>query len=83
VEVKELQNVPSPVEALANGLGKYRLYKAVLRDTGNPTPLYLAITQVAYQGILKEPVGRIAFDESPASLLIFDHKLEEIVKWIP
>jgi hypothetical protein len=83
VEVKELEEVPSPVEALANAVGKYFLYRLALEHSEEKTPLYLAITENAYQHILSEAIGYKAVGAMNISLLVFDSEREEITRWIP
>jgi hypothetical protein len=83
VEVKELYDVPSPVEALAKAIGKYLLYRVGLSLVGNDTPLYLAITEDAYNGIMAAEIGQHATSEFNISLLVFDPQSEEITRWLP
>src|SRR5688500_8720970 len=54
IEIKELEAVPSPVEALANMLGKFLLYRLTLEEARAEVPLYLAVSKASYQGILSE-----------------------------
>lgn len=60
VEVKGFERAPSPVEYLANATGKYALYQAVLDYLGIDIPLYMAVPEAAYHGILSEEIGRQA-----------------------
>jgi|SRR5579859_3956307 len=83
VEVKELFDVDSAVEALANALGKIELYRLALQNNKLNYPLYLAVTKQAYEGILNEKLGQLAIDHARILLLVFDQEREEIVKWIP
>jgi hypothetical protein len=83
VEVKELAEVDSAVEALANALGKIQLYRLALNIADLTFPLFLAVSQASYSGILSETIGRRALDNEKIPLLVFDPELEEIVTWIP
>jgi hypothetical protein len=83
IEVKELEDVLSPIEALAHAYGKYALYRLALDDAGRDINLYLAVTQAAYQGILSEKIGKLAIANAQIALMIFDPEREEIVEWIP
>jgi len=83
IEVKELEEVPSPVEALASALGKYFLYRWALDDAGENTPLFLAVSQATYYGILSEKLGAMSIEHGNVPLLVFDPEREEIVKWLP
>jgi hypothetical protein len=83
IEIKELNDVKSPVEALAHALGKYQLYQFALRDEGIDTPLYLAITTMSYKGIISERIGQLVKTGAQIALIVFDPLREEIVQWIP
>src|SRR5687768_12025535 len=50
VEVKGFENIPSPMDYLANSVGQYVLYRVVLDYSENPTPLYMAVPEMAYNG---------------------------------
>lgn len=51
VEVKSFSRVPSPVESLAASIGKYAIYRAALDRIKDTTTLWLAIPEIAYNGI--------------------------------
>ena len=82
IEVKELDAVSSPIDALASAVGKYFLYRVALKDAGVTTPLYLAVSEAAYQGILREKIGQLSVQEGNISLIVFDPDREEILKWM-
>jgi hypothetical protein len=83
IEVKELDNVPSPVEALASAVGKYFLYRWALDDSGISIPLYLAVSRATFHGILSEKLGMLSVDQGNILLAVFDPEREEIVQWLP
>lgn len=83
VEVKELDDVLSPVEALANAIGKYMLYRIVPDKTNSKLPLYLAISQQSFEGILSEQIGRWVIEVLNVPLIVFSAGSEEIIRWIP
>jgi hypothetical protein len=83
VEVKGFENQPSPVQYLAEVVGKYVLYRAALDYVGITTPLYLAVPAVAYDGILSEEIGQEAIMKAGIGLIIFDPVKEEITEWLP
>src|SRR5258708_22505877 len=83
VEVKELAEVDSAIEALANALGKFELYRLALQSANLSFPLYLAVTKQSYEGILSELIGQLALNHAHIPLIVFDSEREEIVKWIP
>jgi hypothetical protein len=82
VEVKELGEVGSAVEALANAVGKYVLYRVALDLRGQTDLLYIAVTEAAYRGILSEALGKNAVARLNIPLIIFDPVREVIVRWI-
>jgi hypothetical protein len=82
VEVKELEAVPSPVEALANAVGKYFLYRIAIDISKTGVPLYLAVSDASYENILNEVIGQTAIERMNIQLLVFSPEREEIVKWI-
>ncbi len=83
VEVKELDDVSSPVEALASAVGKYLLYRLGITYTPQNIPLFLAVSEASYVGILSTIMGQSVLAQTQISLLIFDPEQEIIVKWIP
>ncbi len=83
VEVKELEEVFSPIEAFANAVGKYFLYRTALDIAGTNVPLYVAVTQAAFEGILSEEIGQRVVRSVKIPLIVFDPGHEEIIRWIP
>lgn len=82
VEVKGFERMSSPVDYLAEAVGKYVLYRAAL-DYGNVTaPLFMAVPIAAYDGNLSEDIGRQAIAHANINLIVFDPVEEEIVRWI-
>jgi hypothetical protein len=82
VEVKEFTNVDSEVEALANALGKFELYRLALQASNLAYPLYIAVSRQSYDGILSERIGELALQHARIPLVVFDYETEEIVRWI-
>jgi Holliday junction resolvase-like predicted endonuclease len=83
VEVKSFNPGQSMVEALANAIGQYMLYKAVLDYLeDNTSILVLGIPISAYNGIFSEAIGESVQNTFDLKLVIFDPNTEEIVKWI-
>lgn len=83
VEVKELADVDSAVEALANALGKIELYRVALQAAKLTYPLFMAVTKESYEGILSETLGQLALNRARIPLIVFDHEAERIIQWIP
>jgi hypothetical protein len=82
VEVKELDKVPSPIEALANAIGKYFLYRLAIDSWKTGVPLYLAVSEASYKNMLNETIGQLAIERMSIQLLVFSPEREEIVTWI-
>jgi hypothetical protein len=81
IEVKGF-TAPSSVNALANAVGQYMLYKVALKFIGSQETLFLAAPIAAYEGILSEPLGEWTIRELKINLLVFDPDKEEITQWI-
>lgn len=75
--------MPSPVNYLAEAVGKYVLYRAALNYGKVTTPLYMAVPTMAYTGILDEDLGQQAIIAAGIILIVFDPIEEEIIQWIP
>lgn len=82
VEVKGFENMASPVEYLADTAGQHELYRSVLDYLIVDLPLYLAVPESAYNGILAEAVGQLLLGRIGARLIVFDPEREEVVQWI-
>ena len=83
VEVKGFENMPSPVDYLADAVGKYVLYLGALDSVSIDAPLYMAIPVVAHQGILSEEIAQRAMQRVGIKLIVFDPVGEEITQWMP
>lgn len=82
IEVKELDAVSSPIDALASAVGKYFLYRVALKDAEVTTPLYLAVSEASYEGNLREKIGQLSILDGNIALVVFDPDREEILRWI-
>ena len=81
VEVKGFEYIPSPIAYLQSVVGQYMVYKTVLDYLGIAYPLYLAIPEAAYKGILDEEIGKLVIQAIPLKLLVVDTTREEIILW--
>lgn len=82
IEVKGLEG-PSHVEALMEAIGQYVVYRAVIDEAGGQNiPLYLAVTESAYQSILSEQIGVVVRRQAQVKLFVFDPDSEEVRLWI-
>jgi hypothetical protein len=82
IEVKGFEGMPSPIEYLASATGKYAMYQAALDYLKIDLPLYMAVPDAAYRGILSEAIGQQTLKHNRVSLIVFDPEREEIVAWI-
>lgn len=83
VEVKELAEVDSAIEALANAVGKVVLYRLALQFKNIQLPLFLAVSKGSYDGILSERIGQLVLAHEDITLIVVDADKEEIAQWIP
>lgn len=81
IEVKGLER--SPVHELMEMLGQYLIYRMALDYLAIEIPLYIAISEGAYQDIIQHVLGQEMMNRYVIPLLIFDPVQEEIVQWIP
>lgn len=64
-------------------LGQYLIYQIALDYLAIEIPLYIAISETAYQDIIQHVLGQEVMSRYAIPFLIFDPIKEEIVKWIP
>ncbi|MCE7946348.1 MAG: fatty-acid synthase [Chloroflexi bacterium CFX4] len=82
VEIKSFE-LPSPIEALAQAIGKYSLYRAALDLIQNTDALYLAIPSRAFYGIMQETLSQRLLQKHAVHLLVFDPDQQEVALWHP
>lgn len=83
IEVKGFESSPSAVEELANAVGQYIIYQAALAARNQVVPLFLAIPNVAFFGILSEVLGQQVRQHTGIHLLVFDPIEEKVIEWLP
>ncbi|MDQ7026402.1 MAG: element excision factor XisH family protein [Anaerolineae bacterium] len=81
VEVKVFEGARSPMTYLEKAIGQYMLYLSFLDYVNNSTPLYLAVPSTIYNDLLSEDIVSHAIQFLKIKLVIFDPRLEQIVKW--
>jgi len=82
VEVKSFVGA-SEIKDLRDALEQYVLYHDILRRTEPDRILYLAIRKAVLMGVFEEPVGKLLLENQRVRLVVFDHRTEEILQWIP
>lgn len=81
IEVKGLER--SPVHELMELLGQYLIYRMALDYLSIEIPLYMAVSQTAYQDIIQHVLGQEMMRLYSVPLLVFDPVREEVIQWIP
>ncbi|MBF0228552.1 MAG: XisH family protein [Desulfamplus sp.] len=82
VEIKSFVG-PSIIKDLRDALGQYVLYHDILKCTEPDRILYLAIRQAIFLSLFEEPIGQLLLQNQRVRLMVFEHKREEILQWIP
>ncbi len=82
VEIKEFQG-KSAIGDLEQAIGQYALYRLLLQQIDPERDLYLAITDITYQGIFSEPIGELVIAGLPLCLLVVNMLKIEVQQWIP
>jgi hypothetical protein len=82
IEVKSFHNLQDSIEALANAIGKYALYSAIIEIKDIREDLFLAIPRLAYEGIFRTRIAQNLLKREKVKLIVFDVENEEILQWI-
>lgn len=82
VEIKSFLN-NSAIQDLAEALGKFLIYRTVLRELKSDRVLNLAISLRVYDGIFQEELGRLLIKRHQLKLMIFDQNKKRIESWKP
>jgi XisH protein len=82
VEIKSFVG-RSDVDDLEKALGQYLLYHDILARREPDRILYLAVHEDVWLGIFAEPIGTLLLDNQRIRLLVFDRRVEVILRWIP
>ncbi len=81
VEIKSFIS-KSEINDLENALGQYILYEKVLARNEPDRKIFLAVREGVYVSIFEAEIGKMLLEDKELSLLVFDEKSEEILKWI-
>lgn len=81
IEVKSFTSA-SQVEDLANAIGKYFLYSAILNNDNVDLELFIAIPEKAYEGIFSERLGEIVLEKLNLPIAVYNPETEVITRWI-
>ena len=81
VEIKSFIGA-SIVADLENALGQYILYHDIIARIEPERILYLAIRKTVFKDIFEESLGKVLLENKRIQLLVFDPKVEAVVKWV-
>jgi len=81
VEIQSFLSL-SPVADLQQALGQYTMYRLALADQQPDRPLFLAVPEEVYNGILSEPLGQLVMIGVNIRLLLFDPDRRRVIRWI-
>jgi XisH protein len=81
VEIKSFL-APSPVNELEKALGQYELYSLVLEDEDPDRILYLALSNIIFDGFFSEEIGQRVLRKKNLRVIVFDPDTQEILQWI-
>jgi XisH protein len=82
VEIKSFVG-RSDIDDLEKALGQYILYHDILSEREPERVLYLAIRSAVYTDLFEEPIGKLLINNGRLKLIVFDPRMEIILKWIP
>jgi hypothetical protein len=82
IEIKEFRG-QSVIADLEQAIGQYILYRMLLDRVDPEREIYLAITDITYDEIFSEPIGKLVISELPLKLIIVNLEKVEIQQWIP
>jgi hypothetical protein len=82
IEIKEFRS-KSVIADLEQAIGQYVLYSLLLNQVDPQREIYLAITDITYDEIFSEPIGKVVISDLPLKLLVVDVEKVEVKLWIP
>lgn len=81
VEVKSFAG-RSAVREFETALGQFELYRGILETTEPDRTLFLAVSDVIYDGFIQRPAIQLIVDRNGLKFLVVNLEIEEIVQWI-
>ena len=82
LEIKDFRR-QAVITDLERAIGQYVLYRLLLNKVDPKREIYLAITDIAYDEIFHEPIGKVVMSDLPLKLLVVDVEKVEVKEWIP
>jgi len=81
IEVKTFEGA-SLITDYHRALGQYMDYLVGLRVQEPSRKLYLAVSEMAYEGLMKNPLSKLSLELYKINVLIVDVTSNNIIKWI-
>lgn len=81
IEIKGFETEYSIVDYLYRVTGQYLTYLAAIEHLQLDIPLFLAVPEHAFHGILNETLGQIVMNKAKINLMVFNVEREEILQW--
>lgn len=81
IEVKCLSDRAAPTTTIYGAFGQYIVYRALLHELGEFSPLYLAVPHSEFAAVSDKPIMRALLDNK-IKMIIVDVEQERIVQWI-
>lgn len=81
VEIKSFTH-PSFITALYEAIGKYILYRSVLKVRAPERILFLAVPEIAFNRFFQESVIQNMMREEGFKIVLYDQYTKTITKWI-
>lgn len=80
VEIKSFAGT-SKMADLEKALGRFALYRAVMKEVEPERVLYLAVPQKVMEGLFQDDLGRLILQENLVQIISFDPVEEVLVQW--
>lgn len=82
IEIKEFRG-QSAIADLEQAIGQYILYRLLLNQVDPGREIYLAITDITYDEIFSEPIGKLVISDLSLKLVVVDAQKAIVKQWIP
>ena len=82
VEIKSFVG-RSELHDLHEAVGQYVLYDKIIQAQQLDRHLYLAVSEMTYNGIFSTDLGQLLMTTCPLRVIVFDEDQEVLTQWIP
>jgi hypothetical protein len=83
LEVKCFTNPDNDLQEFYKAIGQYQFYRQALQIYQSAYPVYLALPDVAYAPLIRQPTVSALFNEVGVKLIIVNLQDERITQWLP